>query len=97
VPTVSARFWSPREFLESCWTSVYTEIPEKSILIMVRECLSGRIDELASVSGDKQAKAFLDQCPFRRADSRGVAQCLSQSFYSCTKRHDQKTGWGGKG
>jgi hypothetical protein len=26
-----------------------------------------------------------------------LSACFSQSFYSCTKHHDQEASWGGKG
>lgn len=42
---------------ESFWSPVYVGIPKKFLLILVKECHSNIIDELASKNEDKQAKS----------------------------------------
>ena len=48
---------------------VYVRIPKKWVLISVKECLSGRMEELASETEGKQAKAKVS---FSRVLSYGI-------------------------
>jgi len=57
VPVVLNWHRSPRGSLESCWSSVYSGIPQKLVVIQVKDSFNSRIDELASKSEGKQAKA----------------------------------------
>lgn len=58
--TVGQPSWldvSADQFLETCWSSVYTRTPRKRVLIKAVECRNNRTDGLASENDSKQAKS----------------------------------------
>lgn len=56
-PAVSIWCWRPGGSLKSCGSSVSTRILKKVVLASAKECLSNKLDELASKSEHKRQKA----------------------------------------
>lgn len=59
ISAVPTWLWSPREFLESCWSSVYTGTLKMVVPMAVKDSLSNSVDELASDCEVKQVAAKL--------------------------------------
>jgi hypothetical protein len=47
--------------------------------------------------GDQKKRMFTGNPTENTDNVLELIRCLSQSFYSCTKHHDQEASWGGKG